>query len=141
MALVSGAAFKAPAVGYGQSGEAARLPLGAPVYRDAAGKYRLTSSADLAKSPAIGVVAISNPQNLTVGVIGAGYLTLYNWTAIVGTQTLVAGTTYYLAVSAGKLTSNPAEGGGCHLPGSRARYFSVLDAGSWERGPFPGFWT
>ena len=98
--------FQSPTVSYGQSGGGIRLPLGAPVYRDASNLYRLAGVADASKCPAVGVVALTNPQNSTIGVINVGFLTLYNWSAITGTANLSVGSTYYLSMVPGKLTTS-----------------------------------
>ncbi|NPB00307.1 MAG: hypothetical protein GXO10_02935 [Crenarchaeota archaeon] len=81
---------------------------GQPVYISGADLVNLGIANSLATSEIIGLCYQDIPPGISGNILARGYLTLSDWTNIIGTAALVPGTVYYLDPdTAGMLTSTP----------------------------------
>lgn len=78
---------------------------GAPVYVTSSGHVGLADADSVATSDVVGLAIAAVTSGNTGTYQSDGFVTLANWTAVIGAALLIAGTRYYLSDTAGALTA------------------------------------
>ena len=88
------------------------ITIGQPVYSSAADSVDLADASAAGSAKPIGLVQASSIASSTTGAIQLdGVLSSSDWTAVVGSQTLTSGATYFLDTTAGQMTSTAPSSG------------------------------
>jgi hypothetical protein len=95
---------------------AGAITVGMPVYVSAAGSVNKASAGAAGTRQVLGLV-----KDASIAAAGSGFiqtdgiLASADWTAVVGTTTLTAGSVYYLSATAGQLTTTAPTGSGNYV--------------------------
>lgn len=90
-----------------QNKDVSQFAAGCPVATHSSGSGIVAASAANSSLPSVGIAAESIATGVTGAMVEGGILTLADWSAIVGTTTLAAKTTYFLSTTPGLLTPTP----------------------------------
>ena len=94
------------------NGNAAAITIGQPVYSSAADTVDLADASAVGSAKPIGLVQADSIAASSTGAIQLdGVLNSSDWTAVVGSTTLTSGATYFLDITAGKMTSTAPTSG------------------------------
>lgn len=91
------------------------INVGQPVFVSANNTVNLADASTLNTSHVLGLAVTDASTNTAVQVLSDGKVERNDWTSIVGTSNLVAGATYYLGTTAGKMTTAPPTGDNEHV--------------------------
>jgi hypothetical protein len=95
---------------------AGAITIGQPVYVSSAGSVNLAAAGAAGTRNVLGLVKDASIAAASSGFVQTdGIISSANWTVVVGSETLTAGSVYYLSATAGQLTTTAPTGSGSYV--------------------------